>query len=48
MNTPEIEYNPQELQAELELAASEIDDEIKTLEDATTVTREVLSIEFTV
>jgi hypothetical protein len=36
------------IRAELKRAAAEIDDEIKALEDATTVTREDLEIEFTV
>jgi hypothetical protein len=43
-----IEYDPQELRIELERAAGVIDDEIKILEDTMTVTREVLSLEFTV
>ena len=43
-----IEYDREELRAELERAAEEIDAEIKSLEDATAVTRDVLELEFTV
>ncbi len=42
------EFDPRELRTSLEHAAAVIDDEIKTLEDATTVTREALLIEFTI
>ena len=47
-NTDLIEYDREELRAELERAAGEIDAEIKNLEEATAVTREVLELEFTV
>ncbi len=46
--TDPIEYDREELRAELERAAAEIDGEIKSLEDAVAVTREVLEIEFTI
>ncbi len=47
-NTDLVEYDREELRAELERAADEIDGEIKSLEDATAVTRQVLELEFTV
>ena len=47
-DTDLIEHDREEQRAELKRAAAEIDGEIKNLEEATAVTREVLKLEFTV
>lgn len=44
----QVDYDPNELRAELEKAAATIGEEIKHLEEATRVTRKVLRLEFTI
>jgi hypothetical protein len=43
-----LEFDPQRYLTDLRRAAETIDDEVKTLEDATKVTQEILNMEFTI